>query len=367
MSQNGNSNADGQTLLRTPLHGFHQRHRAKLAPFAGYEMPIQYPTGIIEEHRRVRADAGLFDVSHMLQTCLTGADATSLLARACPMTSEDLPEGRSRYSMLLNEAAGVIDDLIATRLDANAVLIVSNASRRDQTLSHLESLAEGYACQVEPQCGAMLALQGPKAAELLDRRFPGVAEMAYLDCRMYGEIRVVRCGYTGESGYEVALTADEAEELAESLVEAGAAPAGLGARDCLRMEAGLCLYGQDLTEETSPIEAGLAWTVTRRAREAEEYVGAAALASRPVTRRLVGLRPQERAPVRAGAQLYLDGEPVGIVTSGGYGPTVEAPIALGYVPLDLAAHGTAIDAEVRNRYIACVVAPLPFVPHRFRT
>ncbi len=366
MSQESDGDIGGQQLLRTPLHAFHLRHEAKMAPFAGYEMPIQYPAGIIEEHRQVRAEAGLFDVSHMQQTFLTGEGVSSLLARACTMTGEDLPAGRSRYAMLLNEEAGVIDDLIATRMDEDRVLIVSNASRRERVLPHLESLAEEYACRVESQDDALLAVQGPKAAKMLDRLYPGAAEMAYLDCRMYGETRVARCGYTGESGYEIALPADQAEDLAESLVDAGAAPAGLGARDCLRMEAGLCLYGQDLTEEISPIEAGLGWTITRWAREAGKYIGAPALASRPAARRLVGLRPQGRAPVRAGAQLYHDGASVGIVTSGGYGPTVEAPVALGYLPMELAAPGTAIDAEVRNRYIACAVAPLPFVPHRFR-
>lgn len=357
---------DAGELLQTPLHAFHLRNEAKMVPYAGYEMPIQYPTGIIKEHRQVRSGVGLFDVSHMLQVHLKGEDAGSLLARACPMVAEDLPLLRSRYSMLLNEDAGVIDDLIATRLSEDCIQIVSNASRRDAVLRHLGQLAEEFSCLVEPQSWGLVAVQGPGAADLLSEFKLDTAEMTYLECRDSPAARIVRCGYTGESGFEIAMPANMINDFADALVSAGAIPIGLGARDSLRLEAGFCLYGQELTESISPVEAGLSWAITRKAREEGRFVGANPLASRPVTKRLVGLRPQGQAPVRAGAELLHDGKPVGAVTSGGYGPSVEAPVAMGYIAPVLAEPGIAVDAQVRNRYIACEVVALPFVRHRYR-
>jgi aminomethyltransferase len=365
--------ADSTPLRRTPLYALHVARGAKMVPFAGYEMPVQYPTGIIAEHLHTRAKAGLFDVSHMGQIALRGDAAARAMEALVPGDLQALVPGRMRYTLLLNEIGGIIDDLMATCVDGGLLLVV-NAALKEHDLAHLKQHLD-INIEIEPRFErALLALQGPAAAAVLARLAPGVERMPFMSA---AEVTIAgvacfatRSGYTGEDGFELSLAPEHAVAVAETLLnQPEVAPIGLGARDTLRLEAGLCLYGHDIDETTTPIEAGLAWTVGKRRRDESGFPGGGTilrqLAHGPERRR-VGLRPDGRAPAREGSViLNAVGEPVGRVTSGGFGPTLGAPIAMGYVDAGHAAMGTPLSLVVRDVPRPAHVVPLPFVPTRY--
>jgi aminomethyltransferase len=360
-------------LQRTPLHSLHRRLGARMTGFAGYEMPVNYPPGILAEHLHTRAAVGLFDVSHMGQIRLRGAGAAAALEALAPGDILGLAPMRLRYTLLLNEAGGIIDDLMATRL-ADGLFLVVNAARKAVDLAHLrEHIDSSVAVEPLPD-RALLALQGPQAAAVLSRFAPNLATLPFMaaaEAAIGGEhCFVTRSGYTGEDGFEISLSAEGAETLAERLLaEAEVMPVGLGARDSLRLEAGLCLWGHDIDEATTPVEAGLAWAIGKRRREAGGFPGAAAvlrqLAEGPERRR-VGLRPDGRAPAREDTEIADPaGNDIGRVTSGGFGPSVGAPIAMGYVAAPHAALDSPLNLIVRGMPRPAHVARLPFVPHRY--
>jgi len=360
-------------LRRTPLYDLHVARGAKMVPFAGYEMPVQYPTGIIAEHLHTRAKAGLFDVSHMGQIRLRGATAAPALEALVPGDLQALSAQRMRYTLLLNEAGGILDDLMVTR-STDALMLVVNAARKEADLAHLRAQLDRTVA-IQPLFErALLALQGPAAAAVLARLAPAVQTMPFMsaaEVTVAGTAcSVTRSGYTGEDGFEISCAAENAQGLAEALLkEPEVAPIGLGARDTLRLEAGLCLYGHDIDETTTPIEAGLAWTIGKRRRAEGGFPCAAAilrqLAEGPARRR-VGIRPDGRAPAREGtAILDSAGNAVGTVTSGGFGPTVGGPVAMGYVAAAHANEGAALSLVVRDVPRPARVAPLPFVPTRY--
>jgi aminomethyltransferase len=368
-------------LLETPLHALHREYGARFAPFAGYDMPIQYRDGILAEHAHTRAHAGLFDVSHMGQAWLEGPHYEAVaraLETLCAADLVGLAPGRQRYTQLLNADGGIVDDLMATRPvgDARGLYLVLNASRKDVDAGLIAAhLPKGIALR-RLDDRALLALQGPAAAEAL-RRVTGadeVSAMPFMSARKYewdgADAFVFRSGYTGEDGFEISLPADHAEAFARRLLaEPEVKLIGLGARDTLRLEAGLCLYGHELTEATDPVEAGLAWSIPKRRRAEGGFPGAAriqkALAEGPPRKR-VGLRLEGRAPARDGAEIVAsDGRAVGVVTSGGFGPSVGAPIAMGYVETAFAAPGTELALTVRGKGLPAKVVPLPFHPHAY--
>jgi aminomethyltransferase len=361
------------TLRHTPLYALHVAKGARMVPFAGYAMPVQYPTGIIAEHLHTRAQAGLFDVSHMGQLRLVGAPAARALETLVPSDLQALAAGRLRYTLLLNDKGGIIDDLMVTRREDGLFLVV-NAARKDFDLTHLRARLD-RSIAIEPLFErALLALQGPMAAAVLARFVTGIERIAFMTAAG-GTIRgmpceITRSGYTGEDGFEISLAPEHAAAAAETLLaEPEVAPIGLGARDTLRLEAGLCLYGHDIDENTTPVEAGLAWTIGKRRRAEGGFPGAAPILAEltdPPSRRRVGIRPDGRAPARDGSAIVdKAGEPIGAVTSGGFGPSVNAPIAMGYVARDHAADGTALSVVVRDVARPAHVAPLPFVPTRY--
>jgi aminomethyltransferase len=372
-------------LKRTPLYDLHVAKGARMGPFAGYEMPIQYSPGVMKEHLHTRAHAGLFDVSHMGLIALrprTGslADIALALERLVPVDVFGLSAGRQRYAVFTNANGGVIDDLMIAHCGDRFVLVV-NASRKVVDEAQLRT-AMSQVCTIEVlENRALLALQGPEAESALARLAPDSAAMRFMDVRslsIAGSTCVVtRSGYTGEDGFEINVAASEAEKLARVFLEdASVAFAGLGARDSLRTEAGLCLYGSDLDENTPPVEAALEWEIQKVRRRAGARAGGfpgadvllRQLDDGPPKRR-VGLRPQGRMPVRGGALLFAGhsaAEPVGTVTSGGFGPSVGGPVAMGYVPRALSAPGTSVFAEVRGSYVPVEVTDLPFVPHRYK-
>ena len=365
--------AEAAPLKHTPLYDLHIARGARMVGFAGYEMPVQYPAGIIAEHLHTRAQAGLFDVSHMGQIRLHGAAAARALEALVPGDIQGLAPGRMRYTLLLNDKGGILDDLIVTRTSDGLMLVV-NAACKEADLAHLKAHLDP-AVAVEPRFErGLLALQGPQAAAILARFADGVERMAFMSATEAviagAPCGVTRSGYTGEDGFELSMEAADAARVAEALLsEAEVAPIGLGARDTLRLEAGLCLYGHDIDETTTPVEAGLSWTIAKRRREADDFPGAATilrqLADGPGRKR-VGIRPDGRAPARDGTEI-LDsaGNPVGRITSGGFGPSLGAPIAMGYVGAVHAAEGSALALVVREVPRPAHVAPLPFVPTRY--
>ena len=373
--------ATGETLATTPLYARHVELGARMVPFAGYEMPVQYPTGIIAEHVHTRTSAGLFDVSHMGQGAITGPDFETV-ARAfealVPGDILGLAPGQQRYTLLLNEQGGIIDDLMVSRpLDPaqGRLNLVVNAACKTGDFAHIEqNLPEGVVLETAPE-QALLALQGPAAVEVLERLSPGAAGMRFMTVRplhVAGVAVLASCsGYTGEDGFELSVSAADAVALWDRLVaEPEVAPIGLGARDSLRLEAGLCLYGHDINQETSPVEAGLGWAIGRRRRGEGGFPGVIRIMDElrdGTVRQRVGLRPEGRAPAREGAAvLDRDGELVGEVTSGGYGPTVGGPIAMGYVAADFSEPGTELLVVVRDKRIPAEVVEMPFVPRRYR-
>lgn len=363
--------------LRTPLYGLHIELGARMVPFAGYDMPVQYPGGIIAEHKHTRRRAGLFDVSHMGQARLAGADAARALESLVPSDVLGLPIGRQRYSYFTNDAGGILDDLMIANLGAELHLVV-NAGCKVEDYALLHS-------RIGERCGirvledfALLALQGPEAAGVLARFAPELAELKFMSLAQ-ATIDGTRClvsrsGYTGEDGYEVSVVAAEAEHLARLLLaQEGVAPIGLGARDSLRLEAGLCLYGHDLDAKTTPVEAGIEWAIQKVRRAGGARAGGFPGAD-PILRQLaegcgrrrVGFRPEGRAPVREGSMLTdAAGNAAGRVTSGGFGASVDVPIGMAYVAAGSAAPGTVLSTLVRGKPRSCVVSELPFVPQRY--
>lgn len=364
-------------LLQTPLHEMHVRLGARMVPFAGYAMPVQYPAGILAEHRQCRNAAALFDVSHMGQLRLVGEDAAAALETLVPVDVVDLGLDRQRYAFFTNAGGGILDDLMVTRRGGDLLLVV-NAACKDADTKHLVTHI-GHRCSVVPMPErALLALQGPKAAEALARLNPLVAELVFMtggEFELVGAAcYVTRSGYTGEDGFEISVPNEAAVALAEALLaQPEVAPAGLGARDTLRLEAGLCLYGHDITEATSPVEAGLTWAIQKVRRpggaRAGGYPGAAAIEAQlagSVPSRRVGLVGLERVPVREGTPIVdAHGRKLGTVTSGTLAPTVNQPIAMAYLPLDHARAQHEVYAEVRGKRLPMRVAPLPFQAHRY--
>jgi aminomethyltransferase len=364
-------------MLRTPLYDLHLERGARMVPFAGYEMPVQFPAGVLKEHLHTRASAGLFDVSHMGQLLVRGAGIASALERLVPADLQALAVGRQVYSLLTNEAGGIRDDLILTRWGADEYFLVVNAGCKQQDTEHLRAHLGGFEF-FELQDRALLALQGPRAAGLLAPLAPEVGSLVFMS-GMQAEVAGVPCfvtrsGYTGEDGFEISAPAARAEELARALLAIeGVEPIGLGARDSLCLEAGLCLYGHDLNEQITPIEAGLAWAIpqSRRPGGAREggYPGAGRIAEQlanGVHRRRVGLVGEGKAPVREGSVLQdADGRRVGEVCSGGFGPSANGAIAMAYVDAAHAAPGTALAAMVRDKPRPMTITRMPFVPQRY--
>jgi aminomethyltransferase len=369
-----------QPLASTPLHASQVARGARMVEFAGYRMPVQFRDGIIAEHQHTRSAAGLFDVSHMGQAFLIGADhpgVASALEALVPADILNLVPGRQRYTQLLNEEGGILDDIMVTRsadpAEDGVLMLVVNAARKQADFAHLAARLPGNVKLLRADHRALLALQGPKAAQVMARHTRDVASLHFMSARSTSfdgiDCHVSRSGYTGEDGFEISVKGTRAVAIAERLLdEPDVKPIGLGARDSLRLEAGLCLYGHDIDETTSPVEAALTWSIQKRRREDGGFPGAARvreeLANGPARVR-VGLLPEGRAPAREGAEVRADGTPIGRVTSGGFGPTVGGPIAMGYVARRFAAPGTAVALVVRDKELAAKVVALPFVPHRY--
>jgi aminomethyltransferase len=364
--------------MRTPLHALHVSLGGKMVAFAGYEMPVQYPAGVLKEHLHTRAAAGLFDVSHMGQVLVRPksgavADAAAALERLVPMDVLGLAPGRQRYGLFTDATGGILDDLMIANRGDHLFLVVNAACKADD-LAHLEA-GLGGACTVELLDRGLVALQGPRAEAALATLAPDVAGMRFMDVRALsiGDVPAVvsRSGYTGEDGYEIAVAAERTVELAERLLaQADVLPVGLGARDSLRLEAGLCLYGNDIDTTTTPVEAALEWAIqpARRAGGAraggfpgdDVILGQIAAGA---ARRRVGLRPEGRAPMREGTEIFADeaGEAIGTVTSGGFGPSLDAPVAMGYVPIAEAAPESRLFGRLRGRMLPATVARMPFI------
>ncbi|ELV8646600.1 glycine cleavage system aminomethyltransferase GcvT [Vibrio fluvialis] len=367
-----------QELLITPLHALHLEVGAKMVPFAGYDMPVQYALGVKKEHLHTREVAGLFDVSHMGQLRLHGEGAAAALETLVPVDVVDLAEGKQRYAFFTNEQGGILDDLMVANL-GDHLFVVVNAACKEQDINHLQAhLPSGVELEIIDD-RALLALQGPKAAEVLARLQPAVADMLFMDIQQVQidgiDCIVSRSGYTGEDGYEISVPADKAEALARTLTAFEEVEwIGLGARDSLRLECGLCLYGHDLDETTTPVEASLLWAIqpVRRTGGAREggFPGAdiilSQIATKDVSRKRVGLVGQTKAPVREGTELFdAEGAKIGIVTSGTAGPTAGIPVSMAYVRADLSAIGTEVFAEVRGKMLPMLVEKMPFVPQRY--
>jgi aminomethyltransferase len=371
-------------LLTTPLDAWHRRLGARMVPFAGYAMPVQYDLtgalaerckgGVMAEHLHCRTGAALFDVSHMGQARLTGANAAAALERLVPGDIQGLRFGRQRYTLLTTAGGGILDDLMVANTGDGTLFLVVNASRKSVDFAHIAAdLPAGI--RLTPLADrALLALQGPASAGVLARLDPAIAGLPFMGiagATLNGDACLVsRSGYTGEDGFEISVRADRAEALADRLLrEPEVAPAGLGARDSLRLEAGLCLYGNDIDETTTPVEAGLTWVIGKRRKMTCDFPGGATIRDQldnGPPRMRVGIRPDGRAPARAGTAIQSpDGETVGSVTSGGFGPSLNAPIAMGYVRRDLAGDGSRLSLLVRGRPLPAAVTPLPFVPHRY--
>jgi aminomethyltransferase len=360
------------TLKVTPLHALHKELGARMVPFAGYDMPVQYPAGILTEHKHTRAAAGLFDVSHMGQVRITGTDPAKALEALVPGDIVALDVGRMRYTVFTNDVAGILDDLMVNKRDRDLFVIV-NAACKEQDIAHMRANLKG--CEVEYlEDRALIALQGPQAVDVLSRLNSVVPAMSFgmgatLALGKY-EAFVTRSGYTGEDGCEISLAADQAEDFARWLLaQPEVKPIGLGARDSLRLEAGLCLYGHDIDTTTTPIEAGLAWTISKRRREEGGYPGAAIVQKQlteGVTRKRVGIQPEGRAPAREGTEVLNEaGEKIGVITSGGFGPSVDAPVAMGYVATEYAKAGMPLGLMVRGKTLPAKTCTLPFITKRY--
>ncbi|MEP2531890.1 glycine cleavage system aminomethyltransferase GcvT [Shimia sp.] len=372
-----------EELKRTPLFDLHAELGAKMVPFAGYEMPVQYGLGVMKEHLHTRASAGLFDVSHMGQVILRGPDYAAIaqaFETMVPMDVLGLGEGRQRYGLFTNASGGIEDDLMfANRGDH--LFVVVNAACKDADIDRMRSVLEPEISVETITDRALVALQGPAAEAALARLNPAVIDMSFMDVAtidLNGAVCwISRSGYSGEDGYEISIPNSDADAVCRALLAMDEVEAiGLGARDSLRLEAGLCLYGNDIDADTSPIEAGLTWAIQKARRQGGDRAGGFPGVSRifgdlaeGVARKRVGLSPQGRAPMRAGTQLFAaadGGDPIGEVTSGGFGPTLNGPVAMGYVGSAQAAVGTEIFGEVRGKRMPVTVAKMPLVPANFK-
>jgi aminomethyltransferase len=372
-------------LKRVPLHDLHVARGGKIVPFAGYEMPVQYAAGVLKEHLHTRASAGLFDVSHMGQIVLRAKsgkveDAARALERLVPQDILAVPQGRQRYAQFTNDSGGILDDLMVANFGDHLFLVV-NAACKTEDEAHLRKHLSDV-CTIEPLTGrALIALQGPKAVEVLSKHAPSIAAMKFMDAgphKILGiDCFVSRSGYTGEDGFEISVPAKDAERLATTLLaDPAVLPIGLGARDSLRLEAGLCLYGHDIDTTTTPVEGALEWSVQKSRRtggaRAGGFPGADVILKHfesGASRRRVGLRAEGRAPVREGAALYASEtstDTIGTVTSGGFGPTLNAPVAMGYLPASLSTEGTVVFADVRGQRLPLRVSAMPFVPNGYK-
>jgi aminomethyltransferase len=371
-------------LKRTPLYTLNAELGGKMVPFAGYDMPVQFPAGILKEHLHTRAAAGLFDVSHMGQAWLhlegKGGhdDIAALLETLTPGEIKALKPGQIRYTLLLNDEGGIRDDFMVSRPaapdKAGTLFLVVNAATKDADFAHIAASLKGRAKLERLDDRALIALQGPKAAEALNRIVPGVAAMSFMTIATFAweraEFFVSRSGYTGEDGYEISVPGSLATAFARVLLsQPEVAPIGLGARDSLRLEAGLCLYGHDIDEQTTPVEANLTWAIGKRRKLEKGFPGADKIMDQlfnGAKRIRVGIKPEGRAPAREGTEIVdATGTPAGRITSGGFGPTVNGPIAMGYVRADLANDGTPLTLIVRGQKLPARVVPMPFVQKRF--
>ncbi len=369
-----------ETLKQTPLHALHVSLGAKMVAFAGYDMPVQYPPGVLKEHLHTRAACGLFDVSHMGQVLISArsgnnADAALALESIIPVDIAGLADGRQRYGFFTNQSGGILDDLMVTNRGDHFFMVV-NAACKDADFAHMQAHI-GKTCELTRlDDRALVALQGPKAVDVLGRLCPAVSSMRFMDvitADLLGADAIIsRSGYSGEDGFEISVPSDQAERIAKALLaDAECQPIGLGARDSLRLEAGLCLYGNDIDTTTSPVEAGLEWAIQKARRtggaRAGGFPGAARILAdldHGASRKRVGLKPEGKAPVRGHVALFADeagSQSIGEVTSGGFGPSVDGPVAMGYVPVAFAAAGTRIFAEVRGKYLPLIVTSLPFI------
>lgn len=375
---------DTAALKKTPLHALHLSLGARMVPFAGYDMPVQYPAGVMKEHLQTRTAAGLFDVSHMGQVIIKAKsgryeDVALALESLVPVDILGLAEGRQRYGFFTDPNGGILDDLMITHLDDHLFVVV-NAACKEQDIAHLQKHLSDT-CDITVLDRALIALQGPRAVEALAELWADVAAMKFMDvrhCRLHDvSCLVSRSGYSGEDGFEISIPADKAVDVTNRLLEhPDVEPIGLGARDSLRLEAGLCLYGNDIDTTTSPVEAAIEWGMQKARRTGGARAGGFPGAERilgeldkGVSRKRVGLKPEGKAPVRGHAKLYADAEgktEIGEVTSGGFGPSVEGPVAMGYVPVSHSAPGTQIYAEVRGKYLPITVSALPFITPTYK-
>lgn len=362
-------------LLTTPYTALHRALGAKMAAFAGYDMPIQYAAGIMAEHNHTRASASLFDVSHMGQVWLGGAHTIEMLERLTPSDFYDLPIGRMRYTTLLTHEGGILDDMMVLREDEGHFFVVLNAGRKDVDLAYLKDhLPTAVSLTYEPS-RALLALQGPLAEAALIRLLLPVQDLPFMSGRNViwegHELLITRSGYTGEDGFEISVPAAGALAFAEALTEDETVQwAGLGARDSLRLEAGLCLYGHELSESTTPSEADLNWIIQKRRRTEGGFLGAEKILHEVTTgpaRKRVGIKPEGRAPAREGTEIRNEaGQAIGIITSGGFSPTLQVPLAMGYVDKACSGLNTPVQLMVRGQALPARIVPLPFVPHKYK-
>lgn len=372
--------ASAGDVKRTPLYETHVAAGARMVPFAGYDMPVQYPTGIMTEHKWTRESAGLFDVSHMGQAFLLGPDhetTARALEAMCPADFVKLKPGMQRYSQLLADDGGILDDLMVTRpsdpSEDGVLMLVVNAGCKEQDFAHIQAKLPENVKLLRADHRALVAIQGPKAAEVLARHAPGVVDMPFMGAittTFAGKpCHISRSGYTGEDGYEISIKDKFVGGLWMLLTgEPEVKPIGLGARDSLRLEAGLCLYGHDIDTTTSPVEAGLVWSMQKRRREEGGFPGADRIQRElkdGTARTRVGILPEGRAPAREGTEIHAGGRKVGTVTSGGFGPTLNGPLAMGYIESAFAAPGTDVSLIVRGNALPAKIAVMPFVPNRY--
>lgn len=366
--------ASNQTIEHTALHALHCALGARMTAFAGYDMPVQYPTGILTEHLHTRGAAGLFDVSHMGQVRLTGSDPAAALERLVPGDIVSLQPGHMRYTQFTDENGGILDDLMVTRISDGELFLVVNAGCKAADIAHLRTNLTD--CRIDYLSDrALIALQGPEAVTVLARIAPEAARLAFMTGTampiLGQDCFVTRSGYTGEDGFEISVPAAAAEAFARHLLQqAEVKPVGLGARDSLRLEAGLCLYGHDIDTTTTPIEAGLAWSISKRRRDMADFPGAKILLQQLANgapRRLVGIRPDGRAPARDDTPVLdpANGRTIGRITSGSFGPSVGGPVAMGYVETAFAKPGTALHLLVRGKPVQAETVKLPFIPKRY--
>ena len=363
--------ASTETLRRTQLYALHLELGAKMVPFAGYEMPVQYPAGVLKEHLHTREKCGLFDVSHMGQAFLSGD--TAALERVTPADVAGLKEGMQRYGLLLTDQGTIMDDFMFARLTGEADLyLVVNAGTKEADFEYIAEKLKGAATVTPRFDRALLALQGPASATVLERHSPGISQLTFMKIvrtTVAGAPAIIsRTGYTGEDGFEISIEGADAEKVARALLkEVEVLPIGLGARDSLRLEAGLCLYGHDMDDSIDPAEAALMWSIGTRRREAKDFPAAEKILANTPAKKRVGIRPEGRAPAREGTEIAdKTGRIIGKVTSGGFGPSLNAPLAMGYVEAAFAADGTPLDLMVRGKPMPALVTSMPFVPHTYR-